>query len=61
MIEVDDLYVSYGEQEVLKGLSLSVKTGETLVILGRSGVGKTEFARRLAKLANARFVKVEAT
>ena len=47
MIEVDDLYVSYGEQEVLKGLSLSVKTGETLVILGRSGVGKSVLLKHI--------------
>lgn len=30
-------------------------------MIGPTGVGKTEIARRLAKLANAPFIKVEAT
>jgi ATP-dependent HslUV protease ATP-binding subunit HslU len=32
-----------------------------MILIGRTGVGKTEIARRLAKLVNAPFVKVEAT
>ena len=32
-----------------------------ILMIGATGVGKTEIARRLAKLANAPFVKVEAT
>lgn len=41
MIVVDDLWKSYGPVSVLKGLSLKVEEGQTLVILGRSGVGKS--------------------
>ena len=36
-------------------------TPKNILIIGPTGVGKTEIARRLAKLANAPFIKVEAT
>lgn len=40
-VEVSDLYKSFGEQKVLKGLSAKVYKGETLVLLGGSGGGKS--------------------
>ena len=36
-------------------------TPKNILMIGPTGVGKTEIARRLARLANAPFVKVEAT
>ena len=36
-------------------------TPKNILMIGPTGVGKTEIARRLAKLADAPFVKVEAT
>ncbi|HFW5271200.1 TPA: HslU--HslV peptidase ATPase subunit [Salmonella enterica subsp. enterica serovar Bullbay] len=36
-------------------------TPKNILMIGPTGVGKTEIARRLAKLANAQFIKVEAT
>ncbi len=45
MILVKDLWKSYNGNTVLKGLNLEVKGGETLVILGRSGVGKSVSAQ----------------
>lgn len=41
IIEIIDLYKSFGKNEVLKGVSLIVNKGENLVILGKSGSGKS--------------------
>jgi len=41
MIKIKDLYKKYGQKIVLQGLNLEVNHGEILVILGRSGVGKS--------------------
>lgn len=46
-IVVKDLWKSYGNLQVLKGLSLEVPKGATLVILGRSGVGKSVLLRQI--------------
>lgn len=47
MIDVHDLWKAYGSLQVLKGLTLTINTGETLVILGRSGVGKSVLLRQI--------------
>jgi phospholipid/cholesterol/gamma-HCH transport system ATP-binding protein len=50
MISVRDLRVSYGEVEILHGITFEVKHGETLVILGGSGSGKSTLLRTLVGL-----------
>ena len=47
-------------QQVLDPLRQEI-TPKNILMIGPTGVGKTEIARRLAKLADAPFVKVEAT
>src|SRR5471032_1301362 len=47
-------------QQVAEPLRQEI-TPKNILMIGPTGVGKTEIARRLAKLANAPFVKVEAT
>jgi phospholipid/cholesterol/gamma-HCH transport system ATP-binding protein len=41
MIEIVDLKKSFGNHEVLKGVNLTVRRGETVVVIGRSGCGKS--------------------
>jgi phospholipid/cholesterol/gamma-HCH transport system ATP-binding protein len=47
MIEVHDLWKNFDEHPVLKGLTLTIKTSETIVILGRSGVGKSVLLKHI--------------
>ncbi len=41
MLTVDNIHTYYGDSHVLQGLSLTVKEGEAVALLGRNGVGKT--------------------
>jgi branched-chain amino acid transport system ATP-binding protein len=41
MLKVDNLKVSYGHIEVLKGISFSVEMGEIVALIGSNGAGKT--------------------
>jgi phospholipid/cholesterol/gamma-HCH transport system ATP-binding protein len=50
MLSLRDLRVSYGEREILHGVSFDVRRGETLVILGGSGSGKSTLLRTLVGL-----------
>ncbi len=44
-IEIEDLHKSFGELEVLRGIDLSVTTGEVICIIGPSGSGKSTLLR----------------
>ncbi len=50
MIYVTDLHKKLGEQQVLSGISLSITRGQTHVILGRSGCGKSVLLKHLVGL-----------
>jgi ABC-type polar amino acid transport system ATPase subunit len=50
LIETVDLKKSYGEMEVLKGITTSVMKGEVVVIIGPSGSGKSTFLRCLNRM-----------
>ena len=47
MLEVEDLSVAYGKHRALDGVSLSVNTGELVVLLGANGAGKSSLLRAL--------------
>ena len=50
MIEVKDLWKSFGDNHVLKGVSLSIAERETFVVLGSSGSGKTVLMKHVIGL-----------
>jgi len=49
-IEVEDLHVRYGTRDILHGVSLDIRRGEIMVIMGGSGSGKSTFLRHLLGL-----------
>ncbi|MEX0962274.1 MAG: ATP-binding cassette domain-containing protein [Simkaniaceae bacterium] len=53
MIVVKDLFKKFNDNEVLKGLNLTVEKGETLVIVGRSGVGKSVLLKHILGILKA--------
>ncbi len=50
MIQVRDLWKSFGDNPVLKGVSLSIPRGQTYVVLGGSGSGKTVLMKHVIGL-----------
>jgi phospholipid/cholesterol/gamma-HCH transport system ATP-binding protein len=61
MIEIKNLHKSFGDNYVLRGVELDIETGETLVIIGRSGCGKSVLVKHIVGLMNPDdgYVKVE--
>ncbi|HMU97324.1 MAG TPA: ATP-binding cassette domain-containing protein [Chitinophagales bacterium] len=52
MIEVKDLYKSFGDQQVLKGITTTFLPGKTNLIIGQSGSGKTVMLKCVVGLLN---------
>ena len=50
MIEVKNLKISFGDLQVIKDLSINIKKGEKIVVIGPSGSGKSTFLRCLNRL-----------
>ena len=47
LIQVKDLCKSYGDKQILKGISLDIHRGDVIAIIGPSGCGKSTFLRQL--------------
>ena len=52
VIEINNLKKRFGKQEVLKNLSLKLYEGENLVVLGKSGSGKSVLIKCIVRLLN---------
>lgn len=50
VLEINNLRKSFGNQEVLKGVSLQLNKGENLVVLGKSGSGKSVLIKCIVRL-----------
>lgn len=50
LLTVSDLHVAYGKAEVVHGLSLEVRAGEFVVVLGRNGAGKSTVMHAISGL-----------
>ncbi|MHB1686624.1 MAG: ABC transporter ATP-binding protein [Ignavibacteriaceae bacterium] len=61
MIKIFNLYKSFGANKVLSGVNLTINKGETLVIIGRSGCGKSVLIKHIVGLLqpDSGYVKVE--
>ena len=50
MIEIKNLFKNFGSKEVLRGIDLKIEPGETIVIIGKSGEGKSVLLKHILKL-----------
>ena len=58
LLEVHDLHVAYGKAEVVHGVSLDVRAGEFVVMLGRNGAGKSTLLHAVCGLIAKRSGRV---
>jgi phospholipid/cholesterol/gamma-HCH transport system ATP-binding protein len=61
MIEINNLHKEFKENKVLKGIDLTINTGETIAIIGRSGCGKSVLIKHIVGLLfpDEGYVKVD--
>ena len=57
---VENLAVSYGRTEALKGISLRVEPGQVVCLIGANGAGKTTAMRALSGLLRPRAGRIHA-
>lgn len=61
VIEINNLHKSFENKKVLRGVNLTIESGETIVIIGRSGCGKSVLIKHIVGLLkpDEGYVKVE--
>ena len=58
MLEVQNLYVSYGMMEVLHGVDINVQNGELISVIGPNGAGKTTLIKTIMGLVKPKSGKI---
>jgi len=58
MLEVQNIHTYYGESYILQGLSLDIKEGEIVALIGRNGMGKTTTLRSIMGIQTPRRGKI---
>jgi urea transport system ATP-binding protein len=48
MLEIENLTLHYGQSQILKGVSLSARTGQVTCVMGTNGVGKTSLLKAIS-------------
>jgi len=61
MIKIKDIHKNFGDKNVLNGVNLEIEAGETIVIIGRSGEGKSVLIKHIVGLLipDSGYVEVE--
>ena len=54
LLAVEDIHTYYGEAHILQGVSISVRAGEVVTLIGRNGAGKTTTLLSVMGIARAR-------
>src|SRR2546422_10752385 len=54
LLAVEDLHTYYGEAHILQGVSMTVREGEVVTLIGRNGAGKTTTLRSIMGVARPR-------
>jgi branched-chain amino acid transport system ATP-binding protein len=54
VLQIDDLSVSYGPTQAVRGVSLTVQSGEVIGLIGPNGAGKTSILLAISGLASSR-------
>lgn len=55
LLEVEDLYVRFGERNVLRNINIQIRKGETVAVIGESGCGKTVLLKTVIGLIQPTF------
>lgn len=58
LLRIENLYHSFGDEEVLKGISFSLNKGETKVLIGPSGTGKSTILNNIIRLVPPKSGKI---
>jgi branched-chain amino acid transport system ATP-binding protein len=58
LLALEDVHAFYGEAHILQGVSLSVREGEVVTLIGRNGAGKTTTLRSIMGIVPARLGRI---